>query len=180
MRLRAAMLWRRSSRFLRTRRATTRSRSTARTRSHPKHRWSSCTRTSPPRSASDDRRRRPDQPCRSTRPLEITKGINDWSEVGFYVFTSEQSGHGAQWVGDHIRPRVRVPDKWHWPVGVSLSTEIGYQRAVYSPDTLDVGDPAHRRQDIGALVLRRQSGVGTHLARAGRESGFGILRRRSR
>jgi hypothetical protein len=67
--------------------------------------------------------------------LELTEGINDWSEVGFYVFTSEQDGHGVQWVGDHIRPRVRVPDSWHWPVGVSLSTEVGYQRAVYSPDT---------------------------------------------
>ena len=67
--------------------------------------------------------------------LEITQGINSWSEVGFYVFTSLQDGHGWQWVGDHIRPRVRVPDSWHWPVGVSLSTEIGYQRAVYSPDT---------------------------------------------
>ena len=67
--------------------------------------------------------------------VEITNGINDWSEVGFYLFTSEQDGHGVQWVGDHIRPRVRVPDSWHWPVGLSLSTEIGYQRAVYSPDT---------------------------------------------
>ena len=67
--------------------------------------------------------------------VELTEGINDWSEVGFYIFTSEQDGHGVQWVGDHIRPRVRVPDSWHWPVGVSLSTEVGYQRAVYSPDT---------------------------------------------
>ena len=67
--------------------------------------------------------------------VELTEGINDWSELGFYIFTSEQDGHGVQWVGDHIRPRVRVPDSWHWPVGVSLSTEIGYQRAVYSPDT---------------------------------------------
>jgi len=67
--------------------------------------------------------------------LEITQGINDWSEVGFYVFTSIQDGHGWQWVGDHIRPRVRVPDSWHWPLGVSLSTEVGYQRPVYSPDT---------------------------------------------
>ncbi len=67
--------------------------------------------------------------------LEMTEGINDWSEVGFYVFTSEQDGHGVQWVGDHIRPRIRVPDSWDWPVGVSLSTEIGYQRSVYSPDT---------------------------------------------
>ncbi|MGA1982121.1 MAG: hypothetical protein ABSG84_06585 [Acidobacteriaceae bacterium] len=67
--------------------------------------------------------------------LELTEGLNDWSEIGFYVFTSEQAGHGVQWVGDHLRPRVRVPDSWHWPVGVSLSTEVGYQRAVYSPDT---------------------------------------------
>jgi hypothetical protein len=67
--------------------------------------------------------------------IEITQGLTSWSEVGLYIFTSEQSGHGVQWVGDHIRPRVRVPDSWHWPVGVSLSTEIGYQRAVYSTDT---------------------------------------------
>lgn len=67
--------------------------------------------------------------------IEITQGITDWSEVGFYIFTSTQDGHGVQWVGDHIRPRVRAPDRWHWPVGVSLSTEVGYQRAVYSPDT---------------------------------------------
>lgn len=67
--------------------------------------------------------------------LEITQGLTDWSEVGFYVFTSEQNGLGAQWVGDHIRPRFRVPPEWHWPVGVSISQEIGYQRALFSPDT---------------------------------------------
>jgi hypothetical protein len=67
--------------------------------------------------------------------LELTQGINNWAEVGFYVFTSEQDGHGVQWVGDHIRPRIRAPDSWHLPVGLSLSTEVGYQRAVYSPDT---------------------------------------------
>ena len=67
--------------------------------------------------------------------LEITQGITDWSEVGFYVFSSIQPDGGWQWVGDHIRPRVRVPEKWHWPVGVSVSNEIGYQRAAFSPDT---------------------------------------------
>jgi hypothetical protein len=67
--------------------------------------------------------------------LELTEGLTDWSEVGFYVFTSEQDGHGVQWVGDHIRPRISVPESWDWPVGVSVSTEIGYQRAEYSPDT---------------------------------------------
>jgi len=82
-------------------------------------------------------------PLNSTAPthhaehetLEITQGVNAWSELGFYLFTSEQSGLGDQWVGDHIRPRVRVPESWHWPVGASLSMEMGYQRALFSPDT---------------------------------------------
>jgi hypothetical protein len=67
--------------------------------------------------------------------LELTEGLNDWAEVGFYVFTSEQDGYGVQWVGDHIRPRIRVPESWDWPVGVSLSTEVGFQRSAYSTDT---------------------------------------------
>ncbi|HEX3435755.1 MAG TPA: hypothetical protein VHT24_03235 [Pseudacidobacterium sp.] len=67
--------------------------------------------------------------------IEITQGLTSWSEVGFYIFTSSRSGQGVQWVGDHIRPRVRVPDSWHWPVGVSLSTEVGYQRRRFSTDT---------------------------------------------
>jgi len=67
--------------------------------------------------------------------IEVTHGFNSWFEVGFYFFTSERSGAGIDWVGDHIRPRVRVPESWHWPVGVSLSTEIGYQRPSFSSDT---------------------------------------------
>jgi Putative MetA-pathway of phenol degradation len=67
--------------------------------------------------------------------LEITQGITSWFETGFYIFTSYRAQEGYQWVGDHIRPRVRVPEAWHWPVNVSLSTEIGYQRRSYSPDT---------------------------------------------
>lgn len=67
--------------------------------------------------------------------LEITHGFTDWFETGFYVFTSAKNGYGWDWVGDHIRPRVAVPASWKWPVGLSLSTEIGYQRPIYSPDT---------------------------------------------
>ena len=67
--------------------------------------------------------------------IEITHGFSDWFETGFYIFTSSKSGQGVQWVGDHIRPRFRVPPKWNWPVGLSLSNEIGYQRAKFSADT---------------------------------------------
>jgi hypothetical protein len=67
--------------------------------------------------------------------VEITHGFTDWFECGFYIFTSITEGQGWQWVGDHIRPRVAVPKKWRWPVGVSLSNEIGYQRRHFSADT---------------------------------------------
>lgn len=67
--------------------------------------------------------------------IEITQGVNDWFETGFYIFTSARSGDGWDWVGDHIRPRFRIPEKWHWPVGVSISNEVGYQRAKFSEDT---------------------------------------------
>jgi len=67
--------------------------------------------------------------------LEITHGFTPWFETGFYVFTSIQPHHGWEWVGDHIRPRISVPKDWGWPVGLSLSTEIGFQQRHYSEDT---------------------------------------------
>jgi hypothetical protein len=67
--------------------------------------------------------------------LEITQGFTDWFETGFYVFSTIQPDGGWQWVGDHIRPRVSIPERWHWPVGLSLSQEFGYSQAKFSGDT---------------------------------------------
>jgi hypothetical protein len=67
--------------------------------------------------------------------LEITHGFTNWFETGFYVFSTIQPDGGWMWVDDHIRPRVAIPEEWHWPVGLSLSTEIGYQRRNFSADT---------------------------------------------
>ena len=67
--------------------------------------------------------------------IEITRGLTSWFETGFYIFTSLQPDGGWYWVGDHIRPRVRAPDSWGLPVGLSLSLEVGYQRREFSTDT---------------------------------------------
>jgi hypothetical protein len=67
--------------------------------------------------------------------LEITRGFGENFEVGFYIFTNTTSPYGFAYVGSHIRPRVSVPAKWHWPFGASLSVELGYQRRAYSTDT---------------------------------------------
>jgi len=69
--------------------------------------------------------------------LEITQGITDNFEIGFYLFSNYTSQYGYQLVGTHIRPRIMAPEKWKLPVGLSLSAEIGYQRQEYAPDTWD-------------------------------------------
>lgn len=70
--------------------------------------------------------------------LEITQGITSNFEIGFYIFTNYTSPYGYKYVGSHIRPRVSVPESWHWPVGVSLSTEFGFQSSAYSDQTWSI------------------------------------------
>ncbi len=70
--------------------------------------------------------------------LEITHGFTDSFEMGFYLFSNYTKTYGYQLVGVHIRPRVRVPLKWKWPFGASLSAEVGYQGKNYSADTWSV------------------------------------------
>lgn len=70
--------------------------------------------------------------------LEITHGISENSELGFYVFSNYTPGKGYNIVGFHIRPRVKAPDRWGIPFGLSLSGEIGWQRPEFSKDTWSV------------------------------------------
>ena len=67
--------------------------------------------------------------------VEITHGFNEWFETGFYQFTSIQADGSWKWVGTHIRPRISIPEKYHLSVGLSLSTEFGYQRPNFDSDT---------------------------------------------
>lgn len=67
--------------------------------------------------------------------VEITHGFNDFTELGFYWFTAKPVGGAYQWVGTHIRPRISVPESWNWPVGLSLSQEIGWAKPQFSADT---------------------------------------------
>jgi len=67
--------------------------------------------------------------------LEITQGILPAFELGWYLFTSTVRGSGPDWVGTHLRPRIRAPEQWQLPIGASLSAEFGYQRRIFSEDT---------------------------------------------
>jgi hypothetical protein len=66
--------------------------------------------------------------------VEITHGFTPWFEVGFYTFTTIQPSGGLEYVGNHIRPRFRIPESWGLPVGLSLSQEFGYARSSFATD----------------------------------------------
>jgi hypothetical protein len=72
--------------------------------------------------------------------LEVTTGISENFEFGFYIFTYNNNGK-TQYTGSNIRPRVKAPDDWNLPVGLSLSSEIGCSI-----------DPATSTNDWGAEV----------------------------
>jgi hypothetical protein len=60
--------------------------------------------------------------------LEITHGFGDNFEMGLYIFTTINPSGKYEYLGNHIRPRVTVPQAWHWHVGASLSAEFGFFR----------------------------------------------------
>jgi hypothetical protein len=70
--------------------------------------------------------------------LEITTGISKVFELGVYLFTAYVPGHGYQVVGSHLRPRIMAPAEWKLPVGLSLSSEIGYQKSQFSTSTWNI------------------------------------------
>jgi len=104
--------------------------------------------------------------------LEVTHGVNDWFEVGFYLFTSLRNGDGWDFVGTHIRPRVKAPDSWKLPVGLSLSTEIGYQRRKFSEDTWSIEIRPIIDKEIGKWYLSFNPTVEKSLKGVNKHNGF--------
>lgn len=104
--------------------------------------------------------------------LEITHGFTDFFELGYYNFTSFQPGQGFSWVGTHIRPRFSIPESWHWPVGVSFSQEIGYQRKEFSPDTWTWEFRPIIDQKIGRFYWSVNPALGLSLAGEGKGQGL--------
>ncbi len=57
--------------------------------------------------------------------MEITTGIADNFELGFYLFSRINNGT-YNYMGSHIRPRITIPTAWKWFMGASLSVEGGF------------------------------------------------------
>lgn len=104
--------------------------------------------------------------------IEITHGFTDVFELGFYVFTAANQGKGLEFVGVHIRPRIRAPESWKLPVGLSLSTELGPVSAMYDANTWGIELRPIVDQTIGRFYWAFNPVVGWALD--GPDAGHGV------
>jgi hypothetical protein len=104
--------------------------------------------------------------------LEITHGFTDIFELGFYVFTSASAGEGWQFVGAHLRPRIRAPESWKLPVGLSLSTEFGPTSKKFDESEFGIELRPIIDQTVGKLYWSLNPTVGWSMK--GAEAGKGI------
>ena len=63
--------------------------------------------------------------------FELTRGVTDWFEMAGYLALARRDGRAPEYVAWRLRPRVRAPESWKLPVGLSLSTEFGFPRDDY-------------------------------------------------
>ncbi|HVT38329.1 MAG TPA: hypothetical protein VHE78_04770 [Gemmatimonadaceae bacterium] len=104
--------------------------------------------------------------------LEITHGFNEIFEVGFYMFTNVAPGEGWQFVGSHLRPRVRAPESWKLPVGLSLSTEFGPTGRKFDASEFGIEVRPIIDQTIGRFYWALNPAVGWSLK--GPDAGTGV------
>ena len=104
--------------------------------------------------------------------LEITHGFSDIFEVGVYLFTAQPTSGGFQYVGAHIRPRIRAPESWKLPVGLSLSTELGPTDGKFDVNTFGMELRPIIDQEIGNFYWAFNPTIGWPLE--GADAGRGI------
>jgi hypothetical protein len=70
--------------------------------------------------------------------LEITRGITEEFEIGAYLLAARRQSEALQYAGFRIRPRVKAPECWDAPVGLSLSLELGFPQPRYEPNRISL------------------------------------------
>ena len=99
--------------------------------------------------------------------FELTRGITDNFELAGYLLLGSYPGGSFQYAGARIRPRVSVPKAWGWPLGVSLSLEVGFPVKVFEENgtTLEIRPIIEKKfgdwqVDINPVVGTALSGPG--------------------
>lgn len=100
--------------------------------------------------------------------FELTRGITNWFELAGYLALARRDGEAPEYVAWRVRPRVRAPESWKLPVGLSLSTEVAFPKDEYeeADATLEVRPVIEWGRgrfllDLNPVVGRALSGPGS-------------------
>lgn len=85
--------------------------------------------------------------------VEVTHGLTPHWELGAYLVTAYVPGVGPKFAGWRIRPRFRIPESWHLPFGFSVSTELGFNKRQFDPNTITLEIRPILEKEIGKWYL---------------------------
>ena len=104
--------------------------------------------------------------------FELTRGLTEVFELAGYLVFARREGHGADFVAWRVRPRIRAPERWNLPVGLSLSTEVAFPRELYESEdvTLEVRPIIER--GFGPVLLDLNPVIGRSLKGPGSGDGW--------
>src|SRR3989475_12949242 len=68
--------------------------------------------------------------------VHVTHGLTHCFEWAGYLVTAYVPDVGPKFAGARIRPRVRAPESWRLPFRLSLSTEVGFNKHQFDPNTI--------------------------------------------
>ena len=106
-------------------------------------------------------------PSRRARDAGNHHGFNEWFEMRLLPVHQHPARRQLE-VGGHPHPPARLdPGEVQAAGGASLSTEFGYQRPNFDPDTWTLGNSPDRRQADRQAVPGVQSDVREVVSRAG-------------
>jgi hypothetical protein len=104
--------------------------------------------------------------------FELTRGITDHFELAGYLVTARVDGESPEFVGWRVRPRVRVPTSWNWPVGVSLSVEVGFPKERFDENETTLEIRPIIEKGFGKLLIDLNPVVGKALKGPGENEGL--------
>lgn len=85
--------------------------------------------------------------------IEVTRGLTKHFELAGYLVTAYVPDVGPKFVGARIRPRFRLPEEWHLPFKVSISTEMGFNKRQFDPNTITLEIRPILEKELGKWYL---------------------------
>ncbi len=85
--------------------------------------------------------------------VEVTHGLTKHFEIAGYLVTAVVPDAGPKFAGARIRPRFRLPEEWRLPFKVSISTEVGFNKHQFDPNTITLEIRPILEKELGKWYL---------------------------